>query len=320
LNRAFITGIGGFAGSHLAEFLLENTDWEISGLIHRSAENVAHIQDKIHLVQGNLGNYQEVEGILAQIRPNYIFHLAASAFVPDAWKNPWEVFENNVRGQLNILQAVVKLKLEPRILVVGSNEEYGAVREEDLPIREDAPLRPNNPYGVSKIAQDFLGLQFHLSHGLYIVRVRPFNHTGPRQRPDFVIPAFARQLAEAEAGLRPPVIRVGNLFPKRDFTDVRDVVRAYYLAITKGKAGEVYNIGSGKAYSIKELLDMLLQMSRIEVKVEQDQALMRPSDVPISLCDYSKIHRDTGWEPSIPIKKTLEDVLDYWRKKAKGEK
>ncbi len=318
--RAFITGIGGFAGSHLAEFLLENTDWEISGLIHRSPENVAHLQDRIRLVQGDLGNYRGLEEILAQIRPHYIFHLAAMAFVPDSWRDPWGVFENNVRGQLNILQAVVNLKLDARILVVGSNEEYGAVREEELPIREDTPLRPSNPYGVSKVAQDFLGLQFHLSHGLDVVRVRPFNHTGPRQRPDFVIPAFARQLAEAEAGLRPPIIKVGNLSPKRDFTDVRDVVRAYYLALTRGKPGEVYNIGSGKAYSIREVLEMLLKMCRVEVRVEQDPSLMRPSDVPATLCDYSKLHRDTGWTPSIPLEKTLEDVMDYWRKKVKEAK
>lgn len=315
--RAFITGIGGFAGSYLAEFLLENTDWEISGLIHRSPGNVEHLRDKVRLERGDLGNYQSIEKILARIRPHYIFHLAAITFVPDSWRDPWGVFENNVRGQLNVLQAVVNLKLDSRILVVGSNEEYGIIPEEDLPVREDTPLRPNNPYGVSKVAQDFLGLQFHLSHGLHVVRVRPFNHTGPRQRPDFVIPAFAKQLAEAEAGLRPPVIKVGNLSPRRDFTDVRDVVRAYYLALTKGKPGEVYNVGSGKAYSIKEVLDMLLKMCPIEVKVEQDPALMRPSDVPVTLCDYSKLQRDTGWEPSIPLEKTLEDVMDYWRKEVK---
>ncbi|MCS7286227.1 MAG: GDP-mannose 4,6-dehydratase [Anaerolineae bacterium] len=315
--RAFITGIGGFAGSHLAEFLLENTDWEISGLIHRSPGNAEHLKNRVRLERGDLGNYQSIEEILARIRPHYIFHLAAMAFVPDSWRDPWGVFENNVRGQLNVLQAVVNIKLDSCILVVGSNEEYGIIPEEDLPVREDTPLRPNNPYGVSKVAQDFLGLQFHLSHGLYVVRVRPFNHTGPRQRPDFVIPAFAKQLAEAEAGLRPPVIKVGNLSPRRDFTDVRDVVRAYYLALTKGKPGEVYNVGSGKAYSIKEVLDMLLKMCPIEVKVEQDPALMRPSDVPVTLCDYSKLKRDTGWEPSIPLEKTLEDIMDYWRKKVK---
>lgn len=318
--RAFITGIGGFAGSYLAEFLLENTDWEISGLIRRSPENVAHLQDKILLIQGDLGNYKHTEEILAQVRPHYIFHLAATAFVPDSWRDPWGVFENNVRSQLNILQAVVNLRLDSRVLIVGSNEEYGAVREEELPVREDTPLRPNNPYGVSKVAQDFLGLQFYLSHGLHVVRVRPFNHTGPRQKPNFVIPAFAKQLAEAEAGLRPPLIKVGNLYPKRDFTDVRDTVRAYYLALTRGRPGEVYNIGSGKAYSIGEVLDMLLKMCQIEVSVEQDPSLMRPSDVPVTLCDYSKIHRDTGWTPTIPLEKTLEDVMDYWRKKVKEAK
>ncbi len=315
--RAFITGIGGFAGSHLAEFLLNNTDWEVSGLIRTSPGNVAHLQDKIRLVRGDLKDYGSVESALAQIRPDYIFHLAAMAFVPDSWRDPWGVFENNVRGELNILQAMVNLKLDARLLVVGSNEEYGLVREEDLPVDEETPLRPHTPYGVSKVAQDFLGLQYHLSHGLYVVRVRPFNHTGPRQRPDFVVPAFARQLAEVEAGLRPPVIKVGNLSPKRDFTDVRDTVRAYYLALTRGRPGEVYNVGSGKAYAIREVLDMLLEICQVKVRVEQDPALTRPSDIPVTLCDASRLRRDTGWEPVIPLRKTLEDVMEYWRKKVR---
>ncbi|RLC80348.1 MAG: GDP-mannose 4,6 dehydratase [Chloroflexi bacterium] len=317
--RAFITGIGGFAGSHLAEFLLENTDWEVFGLIRRSPGNVAHLQDKLSLFKGDLRDYEGVEAILAQVQPDYIFHLAGMAFVPDSWRDPWGVFENNVRGELNIFRAMVDLELKARILVVGSNEEYGLVREDELPVDEETPLRPHTPYGVSKVAQDFLGLQYHLSHGLHVVRVRPFNHTGPRQRPDFVVPAFARQLAEVEAGLRPPVIKVGNLTPKRDFTDVRDTVRAYYLALTRGKPGEVYNVGSGRAYAIQEVLDMLLELCRVKVRVEQDPALTRPSDIPVTLCDASKLRRDTGWEPVIPLRKTLEDVMEYWRVRVQGE-
>ncbi|HIC94455.1 MAG TPA: SDR family oxidoreductase [Anaerolineae bacterium] len=313
--KALITGIAGFAGSHLAEYLLAHTDLEVCGVIHRRDDNIAHLRDRLMLFRGDLRDYDFVSSVLARTRPDLIFHLAAQAFVPASWRDPWDTLESNIRSQLNVLRAAVELGLEAKVLVVGSNEEYGLVRPEDLPLRETAPLRPDNPYGVSKVAQDMLGLQYRLSHGLHTVRVRPFNHIGPRQSERFVASAFAKQIAEVEANLRPPVIRVGNLSAKRDFTDVRDVVRAYWLILNRGEPGEVYNIGSGVPRSIRELLDILLGLSKVEISVKQDPSRLRPSDVPISYCDFTKLRERTGWQPTIPFEESLRDVLNYWRQK-----
>ncbi|MFB0546293.1 MAG: GDP-mannose 4,6-dehydratase [Anaerolineae bacterium] len=317
--KALITGIAGFAGSHLAEHLLNGTDWEICGLIHRRSENIAHLRERLALFQGDVCDLGSISHILTQTRPDYVFHLAAQSFVPTSWRDPWETFESNIRGQLNILQAAVDLALESKILVVGSNEEYGLITAEELPIKETAPLRPNSPYGVSKITQDMLGLQYHLGHGLHTVRVRPFNHIGPRQSERFVAAAFAKQIAEIEMGLKPSVVKVGSLKAKRDFTDVRDVVRAYHLVLTKGQTGEVYNIGSGVARSVQEILDVLSSLSRVEFSVEQDPARLRPSDIPVSFCDYTKLREQTGWRPGILFEESLRDTLDYWREKMKSE-
>lgn len=313
--RALITGIAGFAGSHLAEHLLSHTSLEVCGVIHKRDDNIAHLRERLRLFQGDLRDYQSVSSILAQAKPDFIFHLAAQSSVSASWHDPWATLENNMHSQLNVLRATVEFGLKTRILVVGSNEEYGLVKSEDLPLRETTPLRPDSPYGVSKIAQDMLGLQYHLSHGLHIVRVRPFNHIGPRQSERFVAPAFAKQIAEIEAGLRPPAVKVGNLEAKRDFTDVRDTVRAYWLILNEGEPGEVYNIGSGAPRSIRQLLDILLDFSELDIAVEQDTARMRPSDVPISYCDYSRLRERTGWEPTIPLEESLRDVLYYWREK-----
>ena len=313
--KALITGIAGFAGSHLAEYLLAHTGLEVSGIIHKRDENIAHLRDRLTLFRGDLRDADSVHGILAQASPDYIFHLAAQAFVPLSWRDPWGTLENNIRITLNILEAVVALGIKPRILIVGSADEYGLVSENELPISEDAPLRPYSPYAVSKIAQDMLGYQYHVSYKLPIVRVRPFNHIGPRQSEAFVAADFAKQIAEAELGLRRPVIRVGNLEAKRDFSDVRDIVRGYYLALTRGEPGEVYNLGAEQAFSIRELLDRLLGMSAIPLEVEQDPARLRPSDVPIVVSDCAKIREQTGWRPQIPIEQSLRDVLEYWRKR-----
>ncbi|MFQ6059293.1 MAG: GDP-mannose 4,6-dehydratase [Anaerolineae bacterium] len=318
--RALITGIAGFAGSHLAEHLLAQTDWEVWGVVHRRDENIAHLRPQLHLLQGDLTDGQWVREMLREVRPDLIFHLAAQSHVPLSWQDPWGTLETNIRAQVNLLQGVVQLNLEPRILIVGSNEEYGLIAPQELPVKETNPLRPDSPYGVSKVAQDLLGLQYHLSHGLQTVRVRPFNHIGPRQREHFVAPAFAKQIAEIEAGLTPPIVRVGNLSPQRDFTDVRDMVRAYHLALSLGEAGEVYNIGSGQPRSVQELLDTLLGLSQTAIRVEQDPARFRPSDVPISYCDASKFHARTGWQPQIPFEQSLRDVLDYWREKVRARR
>jgi len=265
---------------------------------------------------GGLADLQDpaaVTDLLIQIKPDHIYHLAAQAYVPLSWQDPWHTFENNVRPELNILQAMVTESINARLLVVASNEVYGTVSPENLPVSEEAPLRPNSPYGVSKVAQDLLAFQYFLSHQVDVIRVRAFNHLGPRQSPRFVAASFARQIAEIEADLREPVLYVGNLAAKRDFTDVTDVVHAYALLMEKAKAGETYNIGSGKARSIQNLLDILLSMSTRQIQVETDPARARPADAPIVMADISRLKKATGWEPVIGFEESLRRVLDYWR-------
>ena len=251
--RALITGISGFVGSHLAEYLLAHTDWQVSGTVYGKVDNIVHIQDRLRLYPAELSRLEVVRFIVEETGPDYIFHLAAQ---PISWmsrQDPWFTLENNIRSQLNVLEAVVQLGLTSRVLVVGSAEEYGLVAEADLPIDEETPLRPISPYAVSKVAQDFLGLQYFLSNGVQAIRVRSFNHIGPRQRQGFVAADFAAQIAEIEAGQRPPRMTVGALEVARDFSDVRDVVRGYFLAMTQGEPGEVYNLGAGEAFTIRRL-------------------------------------------------------------------
>jgi GDP-4-dehydro-6-deoxy-D-mannose reductase len=207
--------------------------------------------------------------------------------VPQAWANPWDTFTNNVRPQLNILRTMLNLNISARLLVVASNEVYGHVSPDKLPVREDAPMRPENPYGVSKVTQDALALQYHLSHGVDVIRARAFNHIGPRQSPVFVAASFARQIAEIEAGRKEPVLLVGNLEARRDFTDVVDVMRAYALLAENGQSGEAYNIGTGRAHSIQDLLNLLLSYTRVNITIQQDPTRMRPSDVPVIYADNS---------------------------------
>jgi GDP-4-dehydro-6-deoxy-D-mannose reductase len=311
--RALITGIGGFAGSHLADYLLAETDWQVVGCVLNACDTPAHLEGRVVCRTVDLRDPKAVRRVLEEATPDFIFHLAALADVGASWRDPWPTLENNIRAQLNLFEGLVQLGARPRVMIVSSNEVYGLVQDHELPISEENPLRPNSPYAVSKVAQDMLGLQYYLSYQLPVVRVRPFNHIGPRQAPGFVAPDFARQIAEAEVGQRPPRIQVGNLEAQRDFTDVRDMVRAYHLAVTRGTPGDVYNIGSGQPHTIRELLDVLLGCSRVEIAVETDPARLRPSDVPIVRCDASKFRELTGWEPTIPFETSLRDVLDDWR-------
>ena len=316
--RVLITGITGFAGSHLADYILaEYPDVELFGLVRwRSRmENVIHIQDKVRFVEGDLKDSVSLKKCLADIKPDRIFHLAAQSFVPTSWTCPSETFAINAIGQINLFEVILSLGLSPKIQVAGSSEEYGFVRPEELPMKETTPLRPLSPYAVSKVAQDLLAYQYFQSYGLKAVRTRGFNHTGPRRGDVFICSNFAKQIVEIEKQKREPVIFVGNLDAKRDFTDVRDTVRAYWLSLEKGEEGEVYNIGSGKARSMREILDMLIETSSANVKIEIDPQRLRPSDVPILESDCTKFHELTGWEPRIPFKQSLEDLLDYWREK-----
>ena len=315
--QALITGIAGFAGSHLADYLIRNTDCTVAGTIHRQDGRVAHLRERVALYRVDLREEAAVAELIAEVRPALIFHLAAQSFVPISWQHPWTTFEQNVHGQVNVLQAVAQQELDARVLVVGSNGEYGLIRPQDLPVDEETPLWPGSPYGVSKVAQDLMGWQYFRSYGIPVVRVRPFNHIGPRQGDRFVAPAFARQIAEAEVGARETTLRVGNLTAVRDFTDVRDVVRAYWLALTCGQPGEVYNIGSGQGRSINSLLRGLLALSDIEFTIEQDPARMRPSDVPESVCNAGRLRAATGWQPEIGFEQSLQDILADWRERVR---
>jgi GDP-4-dehydro-6-deoxy-D-mannose reductase len=317
--KALITGVGGFVGSHLASYLVGKAELDVWGL-DLVEGRAAALRPRITLHVGDvLMDLAALKDLFAAAQPDYVFHLAAQAFVPSSWKDPWATLENNIRGQLNVLLAAVAIEKFPRILVVGSADEYGIVFPEELPISETNPLRPNSPYAVSKVAQDMLGYQYYASHKLPVVRVRPFNHIGPGQSPAFVTADFAKQIAEVEAGLREPVMRVGNLGARRDFSDVRDIIRGYYLALSEGEPGEVYNLGAERSYSIRQVLDGLLALSETRVAVEQDPARLRPSDVPEILADCAKFRSRTGWRAEIPLERSLEDILNYWRSRIRNK-
>ncbi|MGD2177440.1 MAG: GDP-mannose 4,6-dehydratase [Anaerolineae bacterium] len=317
--QALITGAGGFVGGHLCDYLLAQTDWNLTGTVFGRPIETESPAPRLRLVPADLRGRDSVHSLVEEIQPDYVFHLAAQSFVPSSFADPWDTLDNNIRSELNLLEAVRRSGREVWFLVVGSNEEYGAPEPNELPQTEQNPLRPNNPYAVSKVGQDFLGLQYHLAYGLPVVRVRPFNHTGPGQSPRFVAPAFASQIARIEVGLQEPVMRVGNLETSRDFLDVRDIVRAYHLAVTRGEPGEVYNLASGRPQSIQALLETLLSYSDTEIRVERDPERYRPVDVPVVYGSAEKFYRRTGWEPRISFGQTLRDTLAYWRDQANEE-
>ena len=314
--RALITGVTGFVGSHLAEYLLSRNDEVVGTARWRSqTANIDHIQDKIQLVECDLRDYASVKRVLAEVKPDQVYHLAAQSFVHSSWTAPAETLTTNVLGELHLLEGMRDLSVNPPSMVACSSEEYGLVHPDEVPIKETNPLRPLSPYAVSKVGQDLLAYQYNQSYGTHVIRTRAFNHDGPRRGKVFATSNFAFQISEIEKGRAEPVLRVGNLEAERDFTDVRDIVKGYVLAVEKGEPGEVYNLASNKAYSIQQVVDMLLEMAQVEIRVEQDPARMRPSDVPILLGDYSKFHEATGWQPTIPFEQTLKDLLDWWREK-----
>ncbi len=312
--RSLITGVGGFAGSHLADLLLAKgeADEDVWGCDLSGARR-AYLSPNVRLLAADLRDPQAARQVIEQARPAHIYHLAGQAFVGDSWGHPWETLENNLRAQVNLLEAVVASGLRPSILVVGSADEYGRGGNSDAPLDETRPLRPDSPYGVSKVTQDLLGLQYFLSYQLPIIRVRPFNHIGPRQNRKFVAAAFASQIAAIEAGQQLPVIQVGNLEARRDFTDVRDTVRAYALLLERGQAGEVYNVGSGESHGIQDLLDLLLGLALIPIRVETDRARLRLNDIPDLVCDAGRLRAATGWQPRYRLEETLRDLLNYER-------
>jgi len=337
--RVLITGVTGMVGSHLAEYLLTMKDVELYGTC-RWRSRMDNLDDlkkegrlniiageleatpanrgdasKLNLMEADITDPFSTKRVIAAVRPDRIFHLAAQSYVPVSWTAPAETLNTNIIGEVNLLEAVRAAGIDPIIHIAGSSEEYGLVFPGELPVKETNPLRPLSPYGVSKVAQEMLAYQYFMSYGLKTIVTRGFNHEGPRRGEVFVTSSLAKQVAEIEKGLKPPVVYVGNLFSKRDWSDVRDFVRAYWLASEKGTPGEVYNIGSGVAREVREMLDILLSMTDVSIKVEVDPARLRPSDVKVLVCDATKFKRLTGWQPQIPFEQMMKDLLNYWRER-----
>lgn len=325
---ALITGISGFAGSHLAEYLLTNVPGlQLHGITQSGGlQNLSQVANHpdLTLHKLDLEEPAAVIKLLSEIQPDYIFHLAARSQPGLSVKNPALFINTNISVALNLFSAAQQTGLTEkcRILNIGSGDQYGFLTPQDIPVRETAPFRPGNPYAVSKIAQEMLGYQHFRSYGSQIINLRVFNHLGPRLSAELAAGTFARQIARAEAGQSEPVIRVGNLEAYRDFTDVRDIVRAYWLAVAANEpgcvAGEVYNLCSGQAYKIATLLEKLVALAKLPVKIELDPARLRPSDVPLIRGDFSKFAASTGWQPQISLEKSLADLLDYWRAKVRA--
>lgn len=316
--RALITGFGGFVGPHLAAALRSEGGGELWGTVYQEAEPAqGAAEPACRAVRLDLRDAAAVRDLLLDLRPDWIFHLAAQSSVAASWQDPWPTLESNVRMQLNLLHAARDLRLAgsgpeggPRIIVAGTNEVYG---DAPTPTDETAPLDPRNPYAVSKMAQDLLAAQCAQAWDLDVVRVRPFSHIGPGQDDRFVAAAFARQVAEIEAGLREPIVRVGDLSARRDFSDVRDIVRGYRLAAEHGRRGRVYNLGQGQALPVAAVLEHFVARARRPLRIEVDPARLRPADVPLTLCDAGRAEAELGWRPTIPLTQTLDEILDDWR-------
>lgn len=312
--KALIIGAAGFVGSYLIQHLSDTYDWEIHAT-KLSSETFDASDIRIHDL--DIMNTVEIEILLKKLRPDYIFHLAAQSSVALSWKNPALTVDINIKGTLNILDTIRNIPgYSPKILLIGSGEEYGYILPDETPINEQVIPRPGNIYAATKACKNMLGSIYSRAYGLHLIMVRAFNHIGPNQAPIFVVSDFCKQVAEIEAGIKPSVMRVGNLQAKRDFTDVRDVVRAYGLLIQKGQAGETYNIGSGHAIAIQELLDKILSLSEKNISVELDTARLRPADIPVIEADIQKIQQLTAWKPEISLNQTLLETLNYWRENA----
>lgn len=314
--RILVTGASGFVGGHLLGLLRrEQPQAKLHALVKSQASGAA-LASSTRVAVADLDAPDAVADALAEVRPDRIVHLAGQSSVHQSWLDPEGTLRTNVLGLLHLLEGVRKLELQPRVLVVGSADEYGPAAADELPLREDAPLRPNSPYAVSKVAQGYLALQYALAHGMAIVRTRTFPHTGPGRGELFAESSFARQLVEIEAGRREPVLEVGNLEAVRDFSDVRDVVRAYWALLEQGRPGEVYNVCSGRGVRMRDLLQRLIELAGVGVDVRLDPERLRPSDNPALVGDPTRLRQATGWEPRYDLDRTLRDLLAHWREKA----
>lgn len=312
IERALIIGAGGFVGDYLIQCLAGNGVNEIHAT-KLPGQEYGSDSAKIHDL--DIMDMENVVSVLYDTRPTHIFHLAAQSSVGLAWKKPGLTIDINIKGSVNVLDAVRELYYTPRLLMIGSGEEYGHIKPDEVPIKEDNHIRPGNIYAATKACQNMIGEIYARAYDMKLLQVRAFNHIGPGQASLFVVSDFCKQTAEIEKGLREPVIKVGNLMARRDFTDVRDVVRAYYLLAEKGKAGETYNVGCGRAVYINDILTMIISKSHKDIAVEVDQSKIRPVDVPIIEADITKIKQDVSWMPQIPLEQTIEETLDYWRER-----
>lgn len=314
--RVLITGITGFVGSHLADYIISLPNpVELYGLVRwRSPlDNIKHILPLINFRYGDLSDQGSLVRILQEVKPDYIFHLAAQSYVMTSFDAPIDTLQTNVIGTANLLEAVRISKIDPIIHICSSSECYGQVDIKDVPIKEDCPFNPASPYGVSKVGEDMVAFQYWLSYGTKTIRTRMFTHTGPRRGSFFVLSNFAKQVAMIENALQAPVVKVGNLNSVRTFADVRDTVRAYWM-LMKCPPGEVYNIGGDETMDIREMLDRLLKLSFVKnIGVQVEQSRLRPSDVTLQIPDTSKFRKATGWKPEIKFEQTLLDTLNYWR-------
>ena len=308
--KALIIGAAGFVGKYLLAHLSETYPWQLYAT-KLPQEDIQF--DHATILDLNILEKEEILQTLKEIQPDYIFHLAAQSSVALSWKKPALTVDINIKGCLNLLDAIREADLSPKILLIGSGEEYGHISSENIPVSEGTLPRPGNIYAATKVCQNMIGSIYAQAYHMDVMLVRAFNHIGPEQAPAFVVSDFCKQVAEIEKGNSEPVIRVGNLSAKRDFTDVRDVVRAYGLLIQHGQAGETYNIGSGHAIAIQELLDRILQLSNSNITVETDVNKLRPVDVPIIEADISKLQACISWKPEIPLDQTLLETLNYWR-------
>jgi len=308
--KALIIGGAGFVGNYLIEHCKRDWQWSVH-VTKMPNETIANPDVSIHDL--DILEKKEITALLQTVRPDCIFHLAAQSSVAVSWKNPALTVDVNVKGSINVLDAIRELDYSPRILLIGSGEEYGHILPGETPISERNTPRPGNIYAATKACQNMIGAIYAKAYQMQIMMVRAFNHIGPNQSPLFVVADFCRQVAEIEAEMRPPVIHVGNLAAKRDFTDVRDVVRAYALLIQKGDPGETYNVGSSHAVSIEEVLTQILSLSARQIQVSVDPDRLRPVDIPIIEADITKLREVTNWTPAIPLQQTLEETLNYWR-------
>jgi len=310
MKKALVIGAAGFVGDYLSERLLQD-GYDVYAT---KLQNEVYSRDNVAVFNLNILKINEISEILNTICPDIIFHLAAQSSVALSWKNPALTVDINIKGTLNLLESIRKSKLSLKTILIGSSEEYGFSFTECCPITEDACPKPTNIYALTKATQNMLGAIYAKAYNMDIVMVRAFNHIGPRQTEQFVVSDFCKQVAEIEKNLKEPCIYVGNLSAKRDFTDVRDIVNAYSIIAKSGQSGETYNIGSGKAVSIQDILNLILNLSTVNIKVVEDNKKLRPSDIPIAEADVQKI-TSLGWKPSIDINQSLNDIINYWRKR-----